>query len=106
MHVAILLAARGRLRAEVGLLITSIEERAERWRDVVKLGRTHLQDATPVTVGQESGRASLLRDALTDLEPPPTGCGPGHRGHRGRHRAELARRVRRGRRGAPERADR
>jgi len=41
---------------------TAIEAKAEEFKDVVKIGRTHLQDATPLTVGQEmSGWASLLK---------------------------------------------
>ncbi len=74
MHVAIVHAVRGRLRDDVGALVLAVQERAERWSGVVKLGRTHLQDATPLTVGQEWGAwAALLRDALADLESATDG---------------------------------
>ena len=56
-------AAAGRARA------TRSEAKAVQWVDVVKIGRTHLQDATPLTVGQEwSGWAAQLRDARDRLE--------------------------------------
>ncbi len=77
MHVAILLESRRRLRPAVEALIGSIRARADRWQDVVKLGRTHLQDATPVTVGHEWGAwATLLTDALAELEQAVEGLRP------------------------------
>ena len=58
--------------ARVEALATAIEAKAERWKDVVKIGRTHLQDAVPLTVGQEwSGWAHQLRDALRAHRAPP-----------------------------------
>ncbi len=45
------------------------ERNARKWADVVKIGRTHLQDATPLTVGQEwSGYTGALDDAIADVE--------------------------------------
>ncbi|HET8971320.1 MAG TPA: lyase family protein, partial [Candidatus Nanopelagicales bacterium] len=74
MHVAVLLAVRSRLVAEVEELTKDLRSRAEQWADVVKLGRTHLQDATPVTVGQEWGAwATLLSDATDDLDQAVAG---------------------------------
>jgi fumarate hydratase class II len=68
MHVAALLAVRRDLVPAATALADAIAQRADRWAEVVKLGRTHLQDATPVTVGQEWGAwATLLRDALADV---------------------------------------
>ncbi|MBV9164421.1 MAG: class II fumarate hydratase, partial [Pseudonocardiales bacterium] len=47
----------------------AIERKATQWADVVKIGRTHLEDATPLTVGQEwSGYAGALADAIAELE--------------------------------------
>ena len=47
----------------------AIDRKASEWADVVKIGRTHLQDATPLTVGQEwSGYGAALEDAIADLE--------------------------------------
>jgi fumarate hydratase, class II len=52
-----------------GKLIDSVWAKAVEWVDVVKIGRTHLQDAVPLTVGQEwSGWATQLRDARHRLE--------------------------------------
>jgi fumarate hydratase class II len=47
----------------------AIEDNARKWADVVKIGRTHLEDATPLTVGQEwSGYAGALDDAIAEVE--------------------------------------
>jgi fumarate hydratase class II len=64
MHVAAALEITGRLLPRVDALIGSIDAKARAFADVVKIGRTHLQDAVPLTVGQEwSGYVSQLRDA-------------------------------------------
>ncbi|MBV8616652.1 MAG: class II fumarate hydratase [Acetobacteraceae bacterium] len=69
MHVAAVLEVRARLMPRLEALAAAIEAKALAWADVVKIGRTHLQDAVPLTVGQEwSGWARQLRDALTGLE--------------------------------------
>jgi fumarate hydratase class II len=65
MHVAAVLELEEHLLPHAGALAAAVEAKAEAWRDVVKIGRTHLQDAVPLTVGQEwSGYAHQLRDAL------------------------------------------
>ncbi len=65
MHLAAVLEIHGRLLPSVGALRDAIATKAREWVDVVKIGRTHLQDATPLTVGQEwSGYAAQLDDAL------------------------------------------
>ncbi len=62
MHIAAALAIRGRLIPAVRRLRKAIDAKARAFADVVKIGRTHLQDATPLTVGQEmSGWSALLR---------------------------------------------
>jgi fumarate hydratase class II len=64
MHIATLLEVRQHTLPELGRLIDAIWVKAMKWVEVVKIGRTHLQDAVPVTVGQEwSGWATQLRDA-------------------------------------------
>ncbi|HEY6760590.1 MAG TPA: class II fumarate hydratase [Baekduia sp.] len=69
MHVATLLAIRERTLPQVRALTDAVAARAARWVDVVKIGRTHLKDATPLTVGKEwSGWAAQLRDAAGRLE--------------------------------------
>jgi fumarate hydratase class II len=69
MHVATLLQVRGHTIPQLNELIEAIWSKAKQWVDVVKIGRTHLQDATPLTVGQEwSGWTTQLRDARGRLE--------------------------------------
>jgi len=65
MHIAAVESIEGHLLPSVGALQRAIQARAERWRGVVKIGRTHLQDAVPLTVGQEwSGYAHQLAQAV------------------------------------------
>jgi fumarate hydratase class II len=65
MHIAAVLEFSNRLIPAVAALADAIKTKAREWVDVVKIGRTHLQDATPLTVGQEwSGYAAQLDDAL------------------------------------------
>jgi fumarate hydratase class II len=69
MHIATLLAIREHTLPQLNELIDAIWSKAVQWVDVVKIGRTHLQDATPLTVGQEwSGWATQLKDARRRLE--------------------------------------
>jgi fumarate hydratase class II len=61
MHVAVALEIKERLLPAVAALRKSIEKKGESFRDIVKVGRTHLMDATPLTLGQEfSGWAAQL----------------------------------------------
>jgi fumarate hydratase class II len=55
MHVAIVLAARDRLTPALERLEAALLAKAQAWGDIIKIGRTHLQDATPLTLGQEFG---------------------------------------------------
>ncbi|MBB2166666.1 class II fumarate hydratase [Gluconacetobacter sp. 1b LMG 1731] len=65
MHVATVRGIDARLLPELDALAGLIETRSREWQDVVKIGRTHLQDAVPLTVGQEwSGWAHQIRDAM------------------------------------------
>jgi len=74
MHVATLEALEALLLPQAGALTTAIEVKATEWMDVPKTGRTHLQDAVPLTVGQEwSGYAHQLRDALARIEAAKAG---------------------------------
>jgi fumarate hydratase, class II len=69
MHLAALRSIRERTIPQVEALADAIGRKARDWVDVVKIGRTHLQDATPLTVGQEwSGWEAQLRDALARLD--------------------------------------
>jgi fumarate hydratase, class II len=73
MHIAAVIELEEHLLPHAAALATAIEAKANEWNDVVKTGRTHLQDAVPLTVGQEwSGWAQQIRDALArirDAEP-------------------------------------
>src|SRR5215475_9940439 len=65
MHIATTFEFSDRLIPAVTKLKGAIMTKAREWENVVKIGRTHLQDATPLTVGQEwSGYAAQLEDAL------------------------------------------
>jgi fumarate hydratase class II len=69
MYIATAVNARQRLMPAVRSLHDAIAAKAEDWKDIVKIGRTHMQDATPLTLGQEwSGYAGLLADGLVRLE--------------------------------------
>jgi fumarate hydratase class II len=68
MHVAAVRAIHEDVQPAVGALRQAIAVKAELWRDVVKIGRTHLEDAVPLTVGQEwSGYARQLEIASHNL---------------------------------------
>jgi fumarate hydratase class II len=65
MHIAAVRAIHERLLPSVEALRDAIAAKAEQWADVVKIGRTHLEDAVPLTVGQEwSGYAHQLTQAI------------------------------------------
>lgn len=55
MHLATILAVEGKLIPAMETMAKVLRERREKYRDLVKIGRTHLQDATPITLGQEIG---------------------------------------------------
>jgi len=77
MHIATVLMVHGRLIPAVTALKDEIRKKAREWVDVVKLGRTHLQDATPLTVGQEwSGYAAQLEDAMARISHAMEGLYP------------------------------
>ena len=55
LHIAASLAATRKLFPALDRLKTALQVKADAWDDIVKIGRTHLQDATPLTLGQEFG---------------------------------------------------
>jgi len=77
MHIAVVEEIHGRLEPALRHLQQALAARAEDWQHLIKIGRTHLQDATPLTLGQEfSGYAMQLQlglarvhDALPRLYP-------------------------------------
>lgn len=99
MYIAAATAVQEQLKPAVQLLHDAIAKKAEEFADIVKIGRTHLQDATPLTFGQEMGGwASLLErdlkrveqtlDGLYDLAIGGTAVGTGLNTH-----PEFAERV-------------
>ena len=107
MNVALAVAIRERLLPAVARMATELEAKAKAWDDIVKIGRTHVQDATPIRLGQEfSGYAAQMReaerrlngaiDALCPLALGGTAVGTGINTHKefgGRVAAKLAERT-------------
>ncbi|MDQ8205529.1 class II fumarate hydratase [Pelagicoccus sp. SDUM812003] len=88
LHLSVALEIRDTLQPAIKLLARELEEKAALWNETIKLGRTHLMDATPITLGQEfSGYARQLRkaeqrcqraiDALSELALGGTAVGTG-----------------------------
>ena len=75
MHIAAVLEIDEHLLPRLEALTKAMQAKAAQWRDVVKIGRTHLQDAVPLTVGQEwsgyvaqlQGAAERIRETLAGL---------------------------------------
>jgi fumarate hydratase class II len=69
MHIAAATGVTKRLVPAVKALRDAIASKAAEWDDIVKIGRTHMQDAAPLTLGQEwSGYAGMLADDLDRIE--------------------------------------
>jgi fumarate hydratase class II len=69
MYIAAAVNVKERLIPAVQALHGAVAHKAGEWKDIVKIGRTHMQDATPLTLGQEwSGYAGMLEDDLERIE--------------------------------------
>ncbi len=69
MHIATAQSAVHGLIPSLTELKEGLDQKARMWQGIVKIGRTHLQDATPLTLGQEfSGYAAMLEEHLTRLQ--------------------------------------
>ena len=69
MYIAAAVNVKRRLLPALAALRDAIAAKAEEWKDIVKIGRTHMQDATPITLGQEwSGYAGMLDDDIERIE--------------------------------------
>ncbi|MFS2155294.1 class II fumarate hydratase [Rhizobium sp. Rhizsp42] len=74
MHIASIEAIDNYLLPRVVELADAIERKANTWMDVVKIGRTHLEDAVPLTVGQEwHGWAGQIHDAVAAIRESRSG---------------------------------
>jgi fumarate hydratase class II len=104
MHIAAVREIREHLLPSVRALQQVIEAKSRLWQDVVKIGRTHLQDAVPLTVGQEwsgyahqlaqaAGRVTASAEGLYELAAGGTAVGTGLNappGFAGQIAAEIA----------------
>jgi len=69
MHIAAARAVHQRLLPALATMHARLADQAKRWDSIVKIGRTHLQDATPLTLGQEfSGYAAQIADCIERVE--------------------------------------
>jgi len=92
MHIAAAMETSRRLLPAVKRMRDALDVKAKEFKEVVKIGRTHLQDATPLTVGQEfsgwvslldrdGGRIAVALDGLLDLAIGGTAVGTGLNAH-------------------------
>ena len=99
LHVAAVIAVEERLLPAIAKLKATLQAKSEAFKDIVKIGRTHLQDATPLTLGQEiSGWVEMLNksekmakdslEAVRELALGGTAVGTGLNAH-----PELGERV-------------
>ncbi len=69
MHIAIALETRDKLLPSLNLLNKELKKKVLKFKNIIKVGRTHLQDATPLTLGQEfSGYQSQLEDTINRIK--------------------------------------
>ena len=69
MNIAAAVNVKTRLIPAVTALRDAIDDKSKAWSDIIKIGRTHMQDATPLTLGQEwSGYVEMLTDDLERIE--------------------------------------
>ena len=69
MHIAIALETRDKLLPSLELLNKELKKKVSKFKNIIKVGRTHLQDATPLSLGQEfSGYQSQLQDCINRIK--------------------------------------
>lgn len=69
MHIAAVMDIEDNLLPALSLLAATLHEKSDKYQDLVKIGRTHLQDATPLTLGQEiSGWAAMLDSSRDQIQ--------------------------------------
>ncbi len=69
MHIAIAIEAKRKLLPSLKLLSSELKKKSKQFNKIIKVGRTHLQDATPITLGQEfSGYYSQLNKCIQRIE--------------------------------------
>ena len=69
MHIAIAMETKKKLLPSLELLNTELKKKVSKFKNIIKVGRTHLQDATPISLGQEfSGYQSQLEDCIKRIK--------------------------------------
>ena len=69
MHIAIALETKNKLLPSLEILNKELKKKVNKFKNIIKVGRTHLQDATPITLGQEfSGYHSQLKKCIDRIE--------------------------------------
>ena len=69
MHIAVALETQNKLIPSLNLLNKELKKKVKQFKNIIKVGRTHLQDATPLTLGQEfSGYQSQLEDCIKRIK--------------------------------------
>ena len=69
IHIATSLEIEKRLLPELKYLKISIDKKTDEFKDIIKIGRTHLQDATPITLGQEfSGYSKMIENSIQRIK--------------------------------------
>ncbi len=69
MYIATAVGANEKLLPALRALAQALADKADAWKDIVKIGRTHMQDATPLTLGQEfSGYAEMVEEDTARIE--------------------------------------
>jgi fumarate hydratase class II len=69
MHIAIAMETKNKLLPSLELLNKELKKKVSQFKNIVKVGRTHLQDATPLSLGQEfSGYQSQLNDCISRIK--------------------------------------
>ena len=69
MHIAAAEEVQHRLLPALKHLLAALDVKVEAWKDIIKIGRTHTQDATPLTLGQEfSGYATQVKNGIARIE--------------------------------------
>ena len=70
MHIAAVLSLKRKLHPALIKLEKALQDKAAEFKEIIKIGRTHLQDATPLTLGQEfSGYATQIKKAHEAIAP-------------------------------------
>ncbi|CAM2919031.1 class II fumarate hydratase [Paenibacillus sediminis] len=92
MHIAALIAVEDQVLPAIALLKETLRQKSEEFQNIIKIGRTHLQDATPLTLGQEisgwyrmldktEGMIRTSADSLRELAIGGTAVGTGINAH-------------------------